>query len=316
MRGADTRTIELINVHGPYDHSVWRAGKTVITSEQALTGRAEFLAKTVQDMILERTDRNSIPSQSLLDVGCYDGWLIEQGLAELPFRRVVGVDPRAKNLEKGRQVREILNLPTRAEYRCAGVDSLDSEEFDVVVCTGLLHHLESVGGALRSLRAVTRGMLCLETLVLPSSHITPALIRDLELKDVVYRARELECGITGQKYESSYYDGSAEALGVVSVPSLDSVRMYLQTAGFGDIRISAEYEAPPTSRRRWKAFCLSAIPADYPDENSLIAQYEEGLFGQLLDPSIAERLYALIGSSNLKQRCVKWTFQRTSTGGT
>lgn len=291
--------IELINVHGPFDHSVWRAGETIITSEQALTGRAEFLAKTVQDMILGRIDRSQIPFKSLLDVGCYDGWLIEQGLAQLPFRRIVGVDPRTKNLEKGRQVREILNLPTRAEYCCAGIDTLDQEVFDVVVCTGLLHHLESVGEALRSLRAVTRGVLCLETLILPSSHITRELVRDLELKDIVYKVHELQCGITGQKLESSYYDGSAQELSVVSIPSLDSIQMYLETAGFGDIRISAEYEAPRTSYRSWKAVCLSAIPVNRPDESSLIAEYELGLLERLLDPSIVEHLYGLIGSSDL-----------------
>ena len=61
---------------------------------------------------------------SIADVGCYDGWLIEH-LADLPFRRFVGFEPRQRNIDKGKAVRRILKIPSKVEYRQASLDGLD-----------------------------------------------------------------------------------------------------------------------------------------------------------------------------------------------
>ena len=38
---------------------------------------------------------------SIIDVGCYDGWILHQ-LSNLPFNQMVGIEPREKNIIKGK----------------------------------------------------------------------------------------------------------------------------------------------------------------------------------------------------------------------
>ena len=42
----------------------------------------------------------------ILDVGCNDGWILHQ-LSDLPFKKLVGIEPRKKNIEKGKLARKI-----------------------------------------------------------------------------------------------------------------------------------------------------------------------------------------------------------------
>ena len=37
---------------------------------------------------------------SIADIGCYDGWILHE-LSDLPFKRMVGIEPRQKNIDKG-----------------------------------------------------------------------------------------------------------------------------------------------------------------------------------------------------------------------
>jgi SAM-dependent methyltransferase len=203
---------------------------------------------------------------SILDIGCYDGYLLH-AVSDLPFRKMVGIEPRSKNIRKGEIARELLGIETRVEFRRGGLEDLDrvaGEPFDVVVATGLLHHVESPAEALRALRRVCRGMLFLETIILDSRHLSSTVRREVEPKDVVYYGREKLVGLSAQKLESGYYDGSATGLRVVSLPSLETLRLCLDVASFAPPSIEA---APDAYRDRvWKgrrpfhAVILTAAP--------------------------------------------------------
>lgn len=290
--------IERINAYGPYNHAVWSAGEMRITHEEQLQGRGEFLVQRIRECLTSRFRPEELRTMSILDIGCYDGWILHQ-LSDLPFARMVGVEPRERNLRKGQVIREILGLSTRVEFRVGDLESLGQEPFDIVLCTGVLHHVESPAAALRRLHAVCRRLLILETICLSSRHLTKAAQTELELKDLVYGYKPRLCGLSGQKFESSYSDGSTITLGVVSIPSLESLRMYLDVVGFEEVTILADpasYRAAVwRDRRDCQAVCLCAavkpMTVSGADEAAWIRDYESRLASTVLDRAWLEPLY-------------------------
>ena len=298
-RAISAEQVELINAYGPYDHAVWTSHGLEISNEERLAGRGAFLVRRIRECILKHFTLDKIKTFSILDVGCYDGWILHQ-LSDLPFSRMVGVEPREKNIVKGQKVREILNIQSRVEFKIGDIDSLGDEIFDIVICTGVLHHIESTPTALHRLRSVCRRMLFIETICLSSKHITKAVIKEIEMKDVVYLYKDNICGLTGQKFESSYYDGSTAELCVVSIPSVESLRMYMNVYGFDDIEIVADpqsYRAAVWKNRRpFNAVCICGLAGSgkekpVSDESSWVRDYEGGLVKTVLKREYIEFLY-------------------------
>jgi 2-polyprenyl-3-methyl-5-hydroxy-6-metoxy-1,4-benzoquinol methylase len=295
--------IEELNAFGPYNHAVWRGRGVTVTHEESLAGRAEFLSALVRRTLLESFSIEAMAQLTLADVGCYDGWLLEQ-LGDLPFKRLIGIEPRARNLEKGKKVRQILGISSRVEYRVGEIDSLGGETFDVVICTGLLHHLESVGDALRMLRSICTRKLFIETLVLPSHHITADFVRDLEAKDVANFGKSPTVGLSGYKFESSYYHGSAVRPAIASVPTLPTLQMFMEHLGFRDIKVLV---APSSYwdgavKRPARACCLVAEPGSPTHaiaQTDQILSYEKGVLGTLLPAASVQSLFETLcrGSS-------------------
>ena len=287
--------IEDLNAYGPYNHAVWQGRGVVISHEESLAGRAQFLASLFRRVLTSSFSAEEMAQLSMVDVGCYDGWLLDQ-LSDLPFKRLVGIEPRQRNIDKGNKAREILCVPSRAEFRVGSIESLGTEVFDVVLCTGLLHHLESVGEALRALGSICRRKLFLETMCLSSSHITPEFVNELELKDIVYFEAKPICGLSGHKFESAYYHGSAMRPGIVTIPTLSTLKMFLQQMGVRRIEVLAEPGKywSGTVKRPAPACCLVA---DFPPEKETdaladrIYKYEKGLLKTLLPSSLLDPLY-------------------------
>ncbi len=284
--------IELVNAHGPYNHAVWRNGGLSLTHEEALEGRARLLASSLEQVLRRHFTLAEMPELSILDVGCYDGWLLHE-ISSLPLARLVGIEPRPKNIRKGEIARAMLGIETRVEFRCGSLDSLaavlNGEQFDIVVATGLLHHVESHVQALRGLRRVCRRLLFLETIVLDSRHLSQEAQREIEAKDVIYFGRTKLVGLSGQKLESAYYDGSATGLQVVSLPSIETLELCCQAAGFSPPVVEAE---PETYRRQvgegqrpFQAAILTAEAAAIPDGHEAIEHgraYERQMAGTIL----------------------------------
>ena len=57
------------------------------------------------------------------------------------------------------------------------------------------------------------------------------------MRDLVYQFEDEICGVTAQKYESSYYDGSASHNTIVNIPTTSSLIMNLKILGFDEIDI-------------------------------------------------------------------------------
>jgi SAM-dependent methyltransferase len=80
---------------------------------------------------------------------------------------VVGVDIRPENIQRAELVREHLGVGTdRLRFEVADVFNLHRERmgtFDVVLCLGLIYHLENPIGALRIARALTAAVCVVES---------------------------------------------------------------------------------------------------------------------------------------------------------
>ncbi len=315
MPDADTammiepESIELANAHGPFSHGSWTGKGLTIGNEEALAGRGAFLVSLIRAEILKRFSLEKLRDMALLDIGCFDGWITCQLALELPFRRVIGIEPRRKNLDKGKMVRKLLGIETRCEFREGSIERLDEvlngEKADIVICCGVLHHLPSLADGFASLHAVCRHMLFIETICLPPKFENGRLRKQLELKDLPYLYLKPVCGVTGHKLESGYYDGSATRLSVVSNPSVGAIEMFLDVQGFSDIRVVADPDDYASALKLgWRAAtatCLTAMVDDAKDPvcevDTWIADYESGLIYSLLPQDLVETLFARINGN-------------------
>ena len=143
-------------------------------------------------------------------------------------------------------------------------------------------------------------MIFLESRCLSSDHITEKLKTEIEMRDLVYQFEEKICGLTAQKYESSYHDGSAAKTTIVNIPSTESLIMNLKILGFDEI----ETVATPTEYRAdvWKdkrplgGVCLTAKvfkkESNFQDlESEWISSYEKALEKTVLPRNFIEKLY-------------------------
>ena len=280
--------MEKLNAHGPYNHAVWRRGDLQISQEDQLAGRSERLASEIRSYLMDRFTLAELEQFSIVDIGCYDGWLLHQ-LSDLPFQRMVGIEPRQKNIDKGRVARQALQLECRVDFVQGDLESL-SEEFDIVLCIGLLHHLPSLAEAMRQVTTFCRRALIIDCLCLSESHLTANLRKELELKDVVYRFHQPVLGISGYKLESAYYDGSTKQTGIVSIPTLSALAMFLEYHGFGTPNLLID---PETYRREIfcsggrnsQAVCLASqrTVGDGLPEDDWINSYESNMLATLVD---------------------------------
>ena len=87
--------IELINSYGPYNHSTWSIDGLEISNEERLSGRGQHLVETIRKSLTDRFKYEEISNLTIADVGCYDGWILHE-LSDLPFMRMVGIEPRKK----------------------------------------------------------------------------------------------------------------------------------------------------------------------------------------------------------------------------
>jgi ubiquinone/menaquinone biosynthesis C-methylase UbiE len=306
--------VQTINAYGPYNHGVWRGRGVTITHEESLSGRAESLVDVIRRTIKASYSPDEMAEMSLVDVGCYDGWILEQ-LSDLPFKRICGIEPRRRNIEKGEVIRQILGLHSRVEYREGSLENLGDERFDVVICCGLLHHVESIGRALDCLRAICKKMIFIEAQCLESKSVAPDLVRQIEPKDVAYLDREPLVGLVGHKFESSYYHGSALDLSVVSVPSPTAVQMFLERAGFVNIAVVIEpsaYWQSGSVKRHAKACCITAHVGVQKERPDIAETVERAALETILPEQVVRSVYGAICESKsppllaLRERLIVW----------
>lgn len=123
-----------------------------------------------RDQTLRRIVKRLKPDLGLataVDAGCGVGFF-SQTLAECGLR-TCGFDARAENVDEAR--RRFPGIPfEQADVETREISRLG--QFDLVLCFGLLYHLENPWQAIRNLRAITEKCLVLESMCLPEERCT------------------------------------------------------------------------------------------------------------------------------------------------
>jgi SAM-dependent methyltransferase len=137
---------------------------------------SEARLKFVQELIAEVRGRTELASAT--DIGCGLG-VFSKLLREMDFR-VVGVDGREEN------VREAKARYPDIEFQVGNAEDLTVNQmgaFDLVLCLGLLYHLENPFRAIRHLRSLTGKVLLVEGMCVPGELATMELLDELEGED-------------------------------------------------------------------------------------------------------------------------------------
>jgi SAM-dependent methyltransferase len=106
------------------------------------------------------------PNARVIDLACNEGWFSHR-LLEWGASYVLGVDIRPQVIRRAELLRAHLGISQdRLELRCADVFDLNVSElgtFDVVLCLGLVYHLENPVGAMRIASALTGDICVIES---------------------------------------------------------------------------------------------------------------------------------------------------------
>ncbi|HXO26893.1 MAG TPA: DUF1698 domain-containing protein [Thermoanaerobaculia bacterium] len=221
----------------PWFHAIELPHGVRTKRESAGTEPADHPAGTWE--VVRRHLPPGLAGKSVLDVGCNAGFYSVQA-KRLGAARVLGIDARQHEIRQALLVRRALGLDV--ELRRQSVYSLSPARlgrFDVVLALGLIYHCKHLVLALEKLFSVTRGLLIVETEVLPEPHpIDPppepgpdtarATLAGRPLHPLAFVHNE-------QRIE--------EAIANWFVPSAGAARALLRAAGFSQVEVAAQFGA-------------------------------------------------------------------------
>ena len=98
-------SIAKLNSFGNFTCSVWNKNEIVVGNEEGLKGRSNLILGEIEKKIKEKYSEEEIHKKSIIDIGCYDGFYLTK-LSRLKFKKIVGLEPKKKNIIKGREIRK------------------------------------------------------------------------------------------------------------------------------------------------------------------------------------------------------------------
>jgi hypothetical protein len=168
---------------------------------------------------------------SALDLASHQGWFAVK-MAQAGFGRVLGLDARQSHVDDSRLISQVYGLEQLA-FEQGDVHEQDPESlgrFDVVLMLGLLYHLENPIGALRTCRALCRGLCVIETQVVPgiSGFVDYGSYRFV-------RPLKGSFGIVDETDDT--HGPEASVTGICLVPSLEALLWTLEKVGFSSVSV-------------------------------------------------------------------------------
>ena len=170
--------------------------------------------------------------KTAIDLACHEGWFAQQ-VARRGFD-VLGVDARPEHVADATLAARACGV-TNARFRTADVHSLlpgRDGRFDLVLCLGLLYHLENPVGALRTARELTAdgGVCVIET------QIAPGLSGMLDYGHHTFvKPMKGSFAIVDETDET--HGPETSTTGICLVPSLDALLWILRKVGFDSVDV-------------------------------------------------------------------------------
>jgi SAM-dependent methyltransferase len=134
--------------------------------------RQEFIARFLE------AARRKIPLESVVDVGAGVGYFA-RFLRDLGFR-VLAVDGREENVAEGRRRHPDIDF---ISHNVEAASFAEIGRFDLVLCVGLLYHLENPFRAIRNLHALTEKILVVESMCTPGEFPHMELLDEGQVED-------------------------------------------------------------------------------------------------------------------------------------
>jgi hypothetical protein len=176
------------------------------------------------------------PDATAIDLACNEGWFSHR-LLEWGASRVIGIDIRPRLIRRAELLRDHFGIPPeRLELRCADIFDVDQSElgtFDVVLCLGLVYHLENPIGAMRIARALTGGVCAIESQL---TRQTEAIIHGWGQSDHYEKALASFGACVERDQDSNML---ASAGGVMSlIPNRAALMQAAEVAGFAELELA------------------------------------------------------------------------------
>jgi hypothetical protein len=207
------------------------SGRILSTSDGPAIDAIHYTRQRMLDAELARSFGDRRDGLRAIDLACHQGWFAAH-LAQRGFGSVLGVDARAGHIDDATLMRDLLGLDTLA-YLQSDVHSLDAGALgmhDLVLCFGLIYHLENPVGALRIARALCRRLCLIET------QIAPGLGGWIDYGSHQYvRPLQGSFGVIDETDET--HGPEASTTGICLVPSIDALLWILRKIGFSRVDV-------------------------------------------------------------------------------
>ena len=207
------------------------SGRIAPTYDGGVLNQIHHTRTQMMSAILEREFGANRGNLSAVDLACHQGWFSVQ-LAQSGFGQVRAIDARAEHVADARLIGEALSLPTITVEQ-GDVYRLDTEalgQHDLVLCFGLIYHLENPVGALRTARALCKRLCLVETQIAPGQggwmdYGSYRFVRPIKGSFAIIDETEETHG------------PEASTTGICLVPSLEALIWIMQRVGFRRVEV-------------------------------------------------------------------------------
>lgn len=168
---------------------------------------------------------------SALDLASHQGWFSTK-LAQAGFTNVAGFDARSEHVADAQLVSEALGL-AHVRFKTSDVHALTPEAagvHDLVLCLGLIYHLENPVGALRVARSLCRNLCLIET------QIAPGQSGWMDFGSYRF-VRPIQGSFAIIDETGETHGPETSTLGICLVPSLDALLWILGKVGFSYVEV-------------------------------------------------------------------------------
>lgn len=145
-------------------------GQTTPSYDGGVLDAIHHTRATMLRRALQQHAPQGLGACTAVDLACHQGWFSHQ-LAHAGCGSVLATDARAEHIEDVQRITRACGLDDRIRTLQRDVHELrasDIGQFDIVLCFGLLYHLENPVGALRVARELCRGICLVETQIVPN----------------------------------------------------------------------------------------------------------------------------------------------------
>jgi 2-polyprenyl-3-methyl-5-hydroxy-6-metoxy-1,4-benzoquinol methylase len=298
-------SIANLNSFGNFTCSVWTKDGITIGNEEGLNGRSHLILSEIKKKIIEKFSEEEITKKTIIDIGCYDGFYLTE-LSKLKFKKIIGLEPKKKNIIKGKEIRKFLKIEEpNIDFIEGNLSTFPTNnKFDIVLCLGVLHHVPDHHEFLKKLINITSEMLFLDSRVVQNKLVDKKnFLSKIEMLDVIYKFKKKSVSFSVHKYESSFNDTSTDDTGIVSIPSEETIEIFLDSLNFKTTTLISpkNYRKKLNHKRDLDGILVYAEPKKNANKNYSLTYamlYEKKLFNENFTGNFIESLYKIAYSKN------------------